>query len=41
VALRANPIPSIPDHVLEFTGRAPISFANFVEARRKELTPQV
>ena len=41
VALRANPIPSIPDHVLEFTGRPPISFADFVQARRKELTPQM
>jgi uncharacterized protein YbjT (DUF2867 family) len=41
VTLRANPIPSIPDHVLEFTGRAPISFAKFVEAQRAELTPRV
>jgi NAD(P)H dehydrogenase (quinone) len=41
VALRANPIPSIPDHVLDFTGRVPISFAKFVEARRADLTPRV
>jgi NAD(P)H dehydrogenase (quinone) len=41
VTLRANPIPSIPDHVLEFTGRAPISFAKFVEARRAEVTPVI
>jgi len=40
LALRANPIPVIPDHVLEFTGRAPISFARFVEAQGAELTPQ-
>jgi len=40
VALRANPIPSIPDRVLEFTGRVPISFAKFVEARRADLTPR-
>jgi NAD(P)H dehydrogenase (quinone) len=41
VTLRANPIPSIPDHVLEFTGRAPISFAKYVVAHRAELTPGV
>jgi hypothetical protein len=40
LALRANPIPVIPDHVLEFTGRAPVSFASFVAARQQELTPQ-
>jgi uncharacterized protein YbjT (DUF2867 family) len=39
VALRANPIPNIPDHVLEFTCRAPVSFARFIEARRQEMTP--
>lgn len=38
VALRANPIPVIPSHVLEFTGHAPISFTEFVKARRNELT---
>jgi NAD(P)H dehydrogenase (quinone) len=39
VALRANPIPSIPDHVFEFTGQAPVSFAKYVAAHGAELTP--
>ncbi len=38
VALRTNPIPLIPDHVFQFTGRAPISFESFAETKRKELT---
>jgi NAD(P)H dehydrogenase (quinone) len=40
VALRANPIPSIPDHVLEFAGRAPISFAKYVAAQGATLMPK-
>jgi uncharacterized protein YbjT (DUF2867 family) len=40
VALRANPIPSIPDHVLEFTGRAPLSFTKYVAAQGATLMPK-
>jgi NAD(P)H dehydrogenase (quinone) len=40
VALRSRPPLPVTDHVRKLVGRAPVSFAEFVDAHRAQLTPE-
>ncbi len=41
IALKRGPGPPVTDHVRQFAGRTPISFAHFIETHRAQLTPVI